>query len=109
MGIRKTVSAMARQLVGYRGKNRVYTIDDVITEFLAHHPEGDVAYLRQAYDFGEKAHEGQTRKSGEPYFTHPTAVAFILAEHKLDIETVCAGFLHDVVEDCKVENRRYRS
>ncbi len=52
-----------------------------------------------AYDFGKMAHEGQVRKSGEPYFTHPIEVALILSELKMDTDTIISGLLHDVIED----------
>ena len=53
-----------------------------------------------ARDFAKEAHEGQFRESGEPYFVHPEHVAKILIGLGLDDETVAAGYLHDVVEDC---------
>jgi guanosine-3',5'-bis(diphosphate) 3'-pyrophosphohydrolase len=56
-------------------------------------------FLYKAYNFGKKAHSGQLRKSGEPYFTHCVEVATILAEMKLDVVTISAALLHDVVED----------
>ena len=59
--------------------------------------------MKKAYEFGSRAHEGQFRRSGEPYFSHPLTVGLILAENKLDMVTVAAGFLHDVLEDCQVE------
>ncbi|MDJ0792869.1 MAG: bifunctional (p)ppGpp synthetase/guanosine-3',5'-bis(diphosphate) 3'-pyrophosphohydrolase [Woeseiaceae bacterium] len=62
-------------------------------------PDEQVATILEAYEFGAKAHEGQTRKSGEPYITHPVAVAQELAEMHLDWEAICAAILHDVVED----------
>ena len=62
-------------------------------------PDEQVATVLEAYEFGAKAHEGQTRKSGEPYITHPVAVAQELAEMHLDWEAICAAILHDVVED----------
>ena len=62
-------------------------------------PDDQVATVLEAYEFGAKAHEGQTRKSGEPYITHPVAVAQELAEMHLDWEAICAAILHDVVED----------
>ena len=62
-------------------------------------PDEQVATVLSAYEFGATAHEGQTRKSGEPYITHPVAVAQELAEMHLDAEAVCAAILHDVVED----------
>jgi RelA/SpoT family (p)ppGpp synthetase len=62
-------------------------------------PDEQVAQVLRAYEFGAAAHEGQTRKSGEPYITHPVAVAQELAEMHLDSEAICAAILHDVVED----------
>ncbi|HUS31589.1 MAG TPA: RelA/SpoT family protein, partial [Kofleriaceae bacterium] len=55
--------------------------------------------IRRAYQFAAQAHEGQTRKSGDPYVTHPLSVAQVIAELKLDVASVCAGLLHDCVED----------
>ncbi len=52
-----------------------------------------------AYNYGQQKHEGQFRKSGEPYFTHPVAVAQILAEQKLDDATIITALLHDTIED----------
>jgi RelA/SpoT family (p)ppGpp synthetase len=62
-------------------------------------PDNQVAQILSAYEFGAAAHEGQTRKSGEPYITHPVAVAQELAEMHLDSEAIAAAILHDVVED----------
>ncbi|BAW01712.1 (p)ppGpp synthetase I SpoT/RelA [Thermus thermophilus] len=60
------------------------------------------AKVREAYRFAEEAHRGQLRRSGEPYITHPVAVAEILAGLQMDADTVAAGLLHDTVEDCGV-------
>ncbi|AMO80080.1 bifunctional GTP diphosphokinase/guanosine-3',5'-bis pyrophosphate 3'-pyrophosphohydrolase [Obesumbacterium proteus] len=62
-------------------------------------PEEQIKLLKQAYLVARDAHEGQTRSSGEPYITHPVAVACILAEMRLDYETLMAALLHDVIED----------
>jgi guanosine-3',5'-bis(diphosphate) 3'-pyrophosphohydrolase len=62
-------------------------------------PAEQVLLVRRAYEVGARAHEGQTRKSGEAYITHPVAVAGILAELRLDAETLCAAILHDALED----------
>ncbi len=62
-------------------------------------PDDHVARVLEAYEFGSQAHKGQTRKSGEPYITHPVAVAQELAEMHLDWEAICAAILHDAVED----------
>ena len=61
--------------------------------------EDEVNNIKRAYEFGQKAHEGQTRKSGEPYIHHPLEVAGILAEMNMDYQTLCAAILHDVLED----------
>lgn len=66
---------------------------------LLYNPSADIAFLRKAYNFAENAHRGQKRISGEDYIVHPLAIAIILAELQLDLKTVAAGLLHDVVED----------
>ena len=65
----------------------------------ANHPKADLAVIERAYLIAEKAHGTQTRKSGDPYITHPLAVATILAEIGMTEPTVCAALLHDTVED----------
>ncbi len=72
------------------------TVIDKINE---QYNEADRAFLRKAYHFADKMHENQKRASGEPYFTHPCAVAEILVDLGLDAPTVAAAFLHDVIED----------
>ena len=59
----------------------------------------DVDLIQSATVYGAKRHEGQKRQSGEPYFSHPVAVAVLLSEMDLDSKTIAAGLLHDVVED----------
>ena len=76
-------------------------LDELIATVVKYHPDADVALVEKAYHFAEKAHEGQMRKSGEPYFTHPMIVAGILAKLMLDPPTIAAGLLHDTVEDCE--------
>ncbi|NLA35327.1 MAG: bifunctional (p)ppGpp synthetase/guanosine-3',5'-bis(diphosphate) 3'-pyrophosphohydrolase [Actinobacteria bacterium] len=66
------------------------------------HPRASIEAIHRAYEFAERAHEGQKRKSGEPYITHPLAVATIVAKYGLDENTVCAALLHDAVEDTNV-------
>ena len=75
------------------------SLKEVVIEYL---PETQIEALRQAYLVARDAHEGQTRSSGEPYIIHPIAVARILAEMRLDYETLMAALLHDVIEDTDV-------
>ncbi|WP_406732407.1 bifunctional GTP diphosphokinase/guanosine-3',5'-bis pyrophosphate 3'-pyrophosphohydrolase [Vibrio scophthalmi] len=75
------------------------SLKDVAQEYLT---EPQIEALRQSYVVAKDAHEGQTRSSGEPYIIHPVAVSRILAEMRLDIETLQAALLHDVIEDCDV-------
>ncbi|MFM2588539.1 bifunctional GTP diphosphokinase/guanosine-3',5'-bis pyrophosphate 3'-pyrophosphohydrolase [Vibrio sp. TBV020] len=75
------------------------SLKDVAQEYLT---EPQIEALRQSYVVAKDAHEGQTRSSGEPYIIHPVAVARILAEMRLDIETLQAALLHDVIEDTEV-------
>ncbi len=70
-----------------------------LKERVAYLPEAQVARVIRAYEVGAVAHEGQARKSGEPYITHPVAVAGILAELGMDAETIIAAILHDTLED----------
>ena len=72
---------------------------DLITEIKKYHPSSNLSDIEKAYKVAYKAHEGQKRKSGEPYIIHPLCVAIILAELELDKESIIAGLLHDVVED----------
>ncbi|MGH9757791.1 MAG: RelA/SpoT family protein [Candidatus Acidiferrales bacterium] len=65
-------------------------------------PGDDMELLRRAYDFAAKQHHSQTRLSGEPYLSHPVEVAHLLADMKLDVTSLCAALLHDVVEDTKI-------
>ena len=58
--------------------------------------------LAKAFRFASEAHEGQCRKSGEPFVAHPVEVAIILADLRMDVETLCAALLHDTVEDTSV-------
>ena len=74
-------------------------LDDIVGTISGYHPGADLGLVRRAYDFAAKAHEGQTRRSGDPYVTHPLAVAQLIAELKLDTASICAGLLHDAVED----------
>ncbi|HEY8077091.1 MAG TPA: bifunctional (p)ppGpp synthetase/guanosine-3',5'-bis(diphosphate) 3'-pyrophosphohydrolase, partial [Labilithrix sp.] len=65
----------------------------------AYQPAADAELIKRAYEYSAKAHDGQMRKSGDPYFIHPASVAGIITELRLDTASVCAGLLHDVVED----------
>ena len=75
------------------------TVDDLIALVRAYNPNSNDALIRSAWDYGAKAHEGQLRHSGEAYFTHPVAVAAILAEQQLDDATIITALLHDTIED----------
>jgi len=83
--------------VGIRRSDR--TLTKLIERVRATRPDVDVSIVERAWDYAEQAHHGQIRESGEPYFDHPAAVAFILADMDLDPNTIAAGLLHDVVED----------
>ena len=74
-------------------------ITEIVEKVQENFPEADVAVLDRAYVYSAKVHQGQTRRSGEPYLTHPLEVASILADMRLDPVTVATGLLHDTVED----------
>src|SRR5690625_51785 len=80
-----------------KGEN--ITIEEIMEQSRLYLSEDDVAFIRRAYEFAERAHGEQYRKSGEPYIIHPVQVAGILVELEMDPETIAGGFLHDVAED----------
>ncbi len=90
-----------RQGSGARGR-LPDAIDHVAKVHRVHHPGADLDILRRAYVLAESSHRGQTRKSGEPYITHPLAVTLILAELGAETTTLTASLLHDTVEDTEV-------
>ncbi len=79
---------------------------EILVELLAkvreYNPEADLPRIRRAYFFAEERHAGQARVSGDPYITHPLAVASILANLSMDVDSICAGLLHDLLEDTNV-------
>ncbi len=77
-------------------------LDPILRSLRANHPKADVAPVLKAYEIAERAHEGQVRRSGDPYITHPLAVAGILADLGMDVPTLVAALLHDTVEDTEI-------
>ncbi|NRB05080.1 MAG: bifunctional (p)ppGpp synthetase/guanosine-3',5'-bis(diphosphate) 3'-pyrophosphohydrolase [Rhodobacteraceae bacterium] len=77
------------------------TADDLIALVRNYNPKSNSELIRSAYDFGAQMHDGQLRHSGDPYFTHPVAVAAILSEQQLDDATIITALLHDTIEDTK--------
>lgn len=84
---------------GSRGRGANAAIEPLIRAVKAHHPRADISDIERAYQVAERAHAGQMRRSGEPYITHPVAVATILAEIGMTPPTLVAALLHDTVED----------
>ena len=72
---------------------------ELIDKIKTYHPSDDFSMVEKAYKLAVEAHKEQKRKSGEPYIIHPLKVAYILAELELDMETITAGILHDIIED----------
>ena len=77
-------------------------LSELVAQFKSYNPHADTAMLEKAYRFAQNAHKDQKRETGEPYFNHCVAVAKILLDFNLDEETICAGLLHDTVEDTGV-------
>jgi guanosine-3',5'-bis(diphosphate) 3'-pyrophosphohydrolase len=75
------------------------TIEELIEKVRSYNPSADVGLLQKAYELANQAHEGQVRRSGEPYIIHPLGVAGVLADLRLDMPSLVTGILHDVVED----------
>jgi GTP diphosphokinase / guanosine-3',5'-bis(diphosphate) 3'-diphosphatase len=74
-------------------------VEVIVKEMLRHYPDGDAELVRRAYAYAAEAHAGQKRVSGEPYITHPAAVAMLIAELGMEAATIAATLLHDVPED----------
>ncbi len=77
------------------------TADDLIALVRTYNPRTNEGLIRRAWEFGDRMHDGQRRQSGEAYFTHPVAVAVILAEQQMDDATIVTALLHDTIEDTK--------
>ena len=77
------------------------TLQDLINLLEEYNPE-EIGFVKKAYEYAEDLHSGQFRQSGEPYISHPLNVAYILAELHADRDTVCAGLLHDTLEDTEI-------
>lgn len=80
------------------------SVDGLLTRARQYLPEDRLGIIREAFEFAAKHHEGQTRKTGDPYITHPLAVAELVANLELDHLAIAAALLHDVQEDCGVKN-----
>jgi guanosine-3',5'-bis(diphosphate) 3'-pyrophosphohydrolase len=81
----------------------IATIETICQTIQGYYPDANLELVRKAHAFAEKAHTGQMRSSGDEYIIHPTEVAQILAEMRLDLSSICAAFLHDTVEDTLVK------
>jgi GTP diphosphokinase / guanosine-3',5'-bis(diphosphate) 3'-diphosphatase len=94
-------AAMRRRLarLGPRGGGVNPVLEPLIRTVRNTHPKADIRLIERAYEVAARLHAGQSRRSGDPYITHPLAVATILAELGMPHDTICAALLHDTVED----------
>src|SRR5436309_11549078 len=74
-------------------------LNDILERVAQYRPDADLDLIKKAYVYSAKVHQGQVRKSGEPYLIHPLEVAGLLAQLKLDEASIVAGLLHDTIED----------
>src|SRR3989304_9297265 len=74
-------------------------LEDILEKVAAYSPRADLDLIKKAYVVSGVLHQGQIRQSGEPYLTHPIEVANILADLKMDVQSVATGLLHDTAED----------
>ena len=93
----KKADASVKTMEDFTSPSVLY--EELISSVRKYHPSTDISMIEKAYRIARDAHEGQVRKSGEPYIIHPPCVGIILADLELDKETIVAGLLHDVVED----------
>ncbi len=80
------------------------SVESLVSSISSYFPAADLGLIAKAYEFADKAHHGQRRRSGDPYVVHPLGVASLIAELKLDVASICAGLLHDCVEDTSATN-----
>jgi GTP pyrophosphokinase len=95
----KMPEASNKQPAASREQRALIRINDIIDKVSDYVPDAELDIIERAYIYSARVHEGQVRLSGEPYLSHPLEVAGILADMKLDPESVAAGLLHDVIED----------
>jgi GTP diphosphokinase / guanosine-3',5'-bis(diphosphate) 3'-diphosphatase len=105
---RRVRARIARRMTPQRVGPVTPVLEPLASVHRAMHPKADLALLQRAYDVAEEKHEGQKRKSGDPYITHPLAVATILAGLGMDTTTLVAALLHDTVEDTDYSLDRLR-
>lgn len=96
---RRVRARLARRITAQRPSQVKQVLEPLAAVHRELHPQADLGLLQRAYDVAEAKHADQTRKSGDPYITHPLAVATILAELGMDTTTLVAALLHDTVED----------
>jgi guanosine-3',5'-bis(diphosphate) 3'-pyrophosphohydrolase len=82
-----------------RFETRLLRLNDILDRVAVYHPEPDLDLIKKAYVYSAKVHQGQVRKSGEPYLIHPMEVAGLLADMRLDEASIVTGLLHDTIED----------
>jgi guanosine-3',5'-bis(diphosphate) 3'-pyrophosphohydrolase len=82
-----------------RFETRLLRLNDILDRVSVYHPEPDLDLIKKAYVYSAKVHQGQVRKSGEPYLIHPMEVAGLLADMRLDEASIVTGLLHDTIED----------
>jgi guanosine-3',5'-bis(diphosphate) 3'-pyrophosphohydrolase len=104
-GVRRRLARLGAQ----RGSGVNPVLEPLVKTIRAHHPKADVRTVERAYEVAAHWHKDQKRKSGDPYITHPLAVATILAELGMNTETICAALLHDTVEDTSYTLNELRS
>ncbi len=102
----KKADASVKLMEDFTSPEELY--QELIKSVRKYHPSDDISMIEKAYRVAYKAHEGQVRKSGEPYIIHPLCVAIILADLELDKESIVAGLLHDVVEDTIMTSEELR-
>ncbi|ASO19732.1 GTP pyrophosphokinase [Actinoalloteichus hoggarensis] len=106
---RRVRARLARRITAQRSSSVKQVLEPLAAVHRQLHPKADLALLQGAYDVAEEKHRSQRRKSGDPYITHPLAVATILAELGMDTTTLVAALLHDTVEDTDYSLDRLRT